>query len=172
MEYITNTTPPLENSLVVFTDGACLSNGRFNANASWAVVWPDHPECDQSGRVPTPPVATNNRGELMAIIKAFEIAKEKLDPTGEVPMTIYTDSMLMMNTVTTWLRRWKQNGWRKGNNDPAANTDMLIKLDALMEHRKKVKIYYVRAHTGKKDWASLNNDKADKMARDACMSPV
>jgi hypothetical protein len=36
--------------------------------------------------------------------------------------------------------------------------------------KRRVSFKHVRAHTGKKDWESINNDLADKMAKTAAFS--
>lgn len=168
--------PPLKTeetavSIVAFTDGACSCNGKRGARASWAVVWPDHGDHDDAGVLTGQ--ATNNRGELMAIIRALEIARDDIDPSGLQPLTIHSDSMLAVNTVTTWMRVWKRRGWKKADGDPPANLDLLKVLDELVEGRGGgVVIKFVRAHTGRQDWASLHNDRVDRLARDALRAAV
>jgi ribonuclease HI len=59
---------------------------------------------------------------------------------------------------------WKKNGWKKKDNHPVANVDLLVMLEDLREKRKLV-LRHVKAHTGKPCWESRFNDKVDLMAK-------
>lgn len=153
------------NSLVVFTDGACSANGKKNAKGGYSTVWPDYPEMDGGwpleGAKPT-----NNRAEMMGLIKSFEIA-DVVDPERKKRLEVYTDSMFMINCVTKWLANWKKNGFKKSDGGSVLNQDLLLQIDALRLKRVLV-LNHVRAHTKNTDWKSVNNAKADALARDAC----
>ena len=154
-------------SLVVFTDGACSANGKKNATGAYATVWPDHPEMDggwplEGGEK----AATNNRAEMMGLIKSFEIA-DVIDPERKKHLEVYTDSMFMINCVTKWLANWKKNGFRKSDGSSVRNQDLLLRIDALRLKRVLV-MNHVRAHTKGTDWKSKNNAKADALAKNAC----
>ena len=153
--------------LIVFTDGACSNNGKASSAAAWAMIWPYHPEFDASGLVPHPPAPTNNRAELLAIVKAMQCARDMIDPTGEKPLDIFSDSLLAVNTMMSWMPTWKKRGWRKSDNQPVANLDLLQQLDILMQHRPFTRITHVKAHTRQTDWKSIQNDRVDKAARSA-----
>ena len=80
-------------TIEVYTDGASSSNGRATAAAGWGVYWPESkdPTSDQvnlneSRRLPGP-LQTNNRAELMAIIRAVQLC-----PDPHAQLVIYTDS--------------------------------------------------------------------------------
>jgi ribonuclease HI len=153
------------SSLVVFTDGACSANGKKNAKGSYSMVWPDYPEMD-GGWPLEGEKATNNRAEMMGLIKSFEIA-DVIDPERKKHLEVYTDSMFMINCVTKWLANWKKNGFKKSDGSSVLNQDLLRLIDALRLKRVLV-LNHVRAHTKNTDWKSLNNAKADALARDAC----
>ena len=80
---------PPENSLVVFTDGACSNNGKMNAIAGYSVVWPDHPNYTHSSKLDSSDIQTNNRAEYTGLIQALRIANE-IDPTLSKKLYIYT----------------------------------------------------------------------------------
>jgi ribonuclease HI len=149
--------------MICFTDGACINNGKRHAKASYAVVWPEHPAMNYAQRLRDGEEHTNNRAEFTAVIHAFEQADE-IDPGRNVPMLIYTDSMLLINSLTKWMNAWKMNGWRKADGSPVANRDLL---EVMHEHVsvRVVKFRHVRAHTKKKDWESSWNDYADRCAK-------
>ena len=153
------------SSLVVFTDGACSANGKKNAKGGYSTVWPDYPEMD-GGWPLEGDKSTNNRAEMMGLIKSFEIA-DVIDPERKKHLEVYTDSMFMINCVTKWLANWKKNGFKKSDGSSVLNQDLLREIDALRLKRVLV-LNHVRAHTKNTDWKSLNNAKADALARDAC----
>jgi len=149
------------NTIVCFTDGACTFNGSSKARASFAVVWPDHPDMDQAA-VLCNGASTNNRAEFSALILAFKQA-EQLDPSRAKTLVVYTDSMLMLNTVTFWMAGWKKRGWIKADKKAVANIDLVLSIDE-WTMKRKVELRHVKAHTGKTDWASVYNDRVDKLA--------
>ena len=151
--------------LIVFTDGSALNNGAKNCKAGYACVWPEHRELDFSEPIPQ---GTNNRAEYLAVIKAIETADGVLDTAFEKTLVIYTDSMLLINTITKWMGGWKRNSWRKRDGHPIANPDLVKRLDELMG-RRRVSLRHVRAHTGGTDYESRYNDVADRMAKEAAM---
>lgn len=155
-----------DDDLVVFTDGSAIANGRKNARAGYAMVWPNHPHLTAGKPLPhdgTP--RTNNRAEFMACIDALAAADEA-DPARTKPLYIFTDSMLLINTVTKWRAGWKRNGWRKASGEPILNRDLVERLDTLLNATpRKVVWRHVEAHTNKKDWQSIWNDKADELAK-------
>lgn len=146
------------NDLVVFTDGSSIGNGSKNSIAHYAVVWPFHSNYNERHDLPTG--YTNNQAEYLACIKALEQACD-IDPSNTRDLYIYTDSNLLVNSMTKWIEKWKQNNWRNGE---IKNKDLLIRLDNLCSVRK-VHWTHVRAHTNGKDWKSYWNDKVDKFAQ-------
>jgi ribonuclease HI len=148
--------------MICFTDGACTNNGKNGAKSSFAVVWPSHPERDHAQLVEGS-LQTNNRGEYCALIHAGKQADE-INPDGNEVLEVYTDSMLLINTVEKWMASWKKRGWYKADGGLVANLDLIKAIDELCQ-RRKIVMHHVPAHTGKKNWESVNNDKADKMAR-------
>lgn len=125
----------------VFTDGACINNGKSNARASWAAVFPENPGLDVSGLLDDP-IQTNNRAEFMAVIKALEVSSG--------PIHIYTDSLLVLKVS-------------KGEWSAKKNLDLVEKVKKLSKDRD-VEWTHVMAHTGRDDWHSIWNDVADKRA--------
>jgi ribonuclease HI len=150
-----------ETQLVVFTDGACSNNGSVRAKAGYGVVWPNNRDFDVSKRL-YGSEQTNNRAEFMALIEAQTIA-DVIDPKQEKPLYVYTDSELLINSITKWLSGWKKNDWKKSNRKPVLNQDLLKKIDS---NPRPLIFKHVRAHTGRKDWESIYNNEADRLARE------
>ena len=57
--------------LIVYTDGSCLGNGRSGAKAGYGVYFGRDDARNEWKRVTGP--QTNNRGELMGVIRALEL---------------------------------------------------------------------------------------------------
>nr|CCA19264.1 ribonuclease putative [Albugo laibachii Nc14] len=168
--------PTSSKSYTVFCDGSALNNGKLGCKAGYACIFPDHPdwkiagaleEKDKDGKVIPP---TNNRAEYVAALKALQRVNE-VDPIQQNTLFIYSDSMLLIRSMTEWITRWKESNWRKKTKtnsqyDMVKNHDLL---KALLETQGSRKIIWkhVRAHTGKTDWESTWNQVADDTAREA-----
>ena len=140
--------PPIEKKssslrIVACTDGGCPKNGNKHAIASYGVYFPKKFEKIENGMagrkihglVPpsilkllddevvassknVPP--TNNRGELLAFVYAFQ---EIIDAGIVAPILIITDSEITMKTITTWMWNWykvKKDFSHKKNSDIVA----------------------------------------------------
>jgi ribonuclease HI len=129
---------------------------------------------DGSGVVDTGdnlPVATSNRGELTAMLKAFErLEFEGL--SGDV--ILISDSQYSLNTVDTWCRNWLKDPV-KHKIEEKKNMDLVIKIkDSIDNWRKKhrVTLVHVRGHgTAPVDVASTDylywylNNRVDAMCQ-------
>ena len=147
-----------------YTDGACPANGRHATVAGVGVAFPDHPELNVSEAVRERP--TNNRAELLAILRAAEVADATIDPGARRTLRVHTDSMLCVNTFTKWVGSWKRNGWRKRDGTPVLNAELIKAVDARMA-RRRIEFRHVRAHTGRGDRDSTFNALADELATKA-----
>ena len=138
------------DTVVIYTDGACSGNP---GPGGWgALLKYNGSERELSGGEPA---TTNNRMELMAAIIALETLKRPCQ------VTLYTDSKYVMQGITEWITRWKQNGWRTAAKKPVKNDDLWRRLDeALADHR--IDWQWVKGHAGDE-----GNERADQLARDA-----
>ncbi len=158
-----------ENDLVVFTDGSALNNGRKGARAGYGVYWPFEDAMLIGGYpLPRDDLQTNNRAEYTACIHALRQAGE-IDPSYGKVLHIFTDSMLLIKSVTQWMSGWKKKGWKKSTGEEVLNKDLLEQLDDLLQTRKAI-WRHVKAHTGKDDWISIQNDKVDRLAKEGAAS--
>jgi len=147
----------------VFTDGACRSNGKANAQAGYAAWFPDHKEWSFATKMPDSESQTNQRAELKAIHDAVDVVYDK-SPAAETCLEIYTDSMYSKNCLTTWLPGWMRNKWRTADGNDVKHRDLIEHLSSRLTKFKEYTIIYVKAHTGNTDDLSVNNDIVDKMA--------
>lgn len=148
------------------TDGACSDNGSKRAKGGYSAIFDG--DVHEHLSIAEPMLGqcvTNNRCETMGLIRALEQA-----PNGLL-LHVYSDSMLLVNTVNKWMSTWKRNGWRKADGKPVMNVDLLQHLDRLLLQRHVV-LEHVRAHTNKKDRASLLNERADFWAKQACVKGI
>lgn len=150
----------IDKKIIVFTDGACPNNGKPNARASWACVFPFYPDFNRSGLLEGP-VQTNNRAEFTAFIKAYEVARTIDD---NKPIQVYSDSKLLVQSINEWIPIWKNNKWNKSNGQQVENLDLVREIATIIED--DINISHVLAHTGGDDFYSIWNDAADRMAVD------
>ena len=93
--------------------------------------------------------------ELTAAIRGLETLKRP------VSARIHTDSQYLRDGITTWIHRWKRNGWRTANKKPVKNADLWKQLDAAIA-RHNVRWEWVRGHAGHPE-----NERVDELANAA-----
>ncbi|KAG3267522.1 ribonuclease H1 isoform X5 [Ictidomys tridecemlineatus] len=113
------------DSVVVYTDGCCSSNGRRRARAGIGVYWgPGHP---LNIGIRLPGRQTNQRAEIHAACKAIEQAKAQ----NISKLVLYTDSMFTINGITNWVQGWKKNGWKTCTGKEVINKEDFMQLEEL-----------------------------------------
>jgi len=132
----------------IYTDGACSGNPGPGGWGS-VLLWGDHRKELSGGESET----TNNRMEMMAVIKSLDVLKKPCD------IKLFTDSVYVMKGVTEWMPQWKKRNWRTASRQPVKNVDLWQKLEASL-HTHKVHWIWVRGHSGVPE-----NERADELAR-------
>lgn len=150
--------------LVAFCDGSSLNNGRRGCKAGYACVFPFNEEWNVSKSLDEPN-PTNNRAEYFGALEAIKRANKE-DPDQEKTLYIFTDSNLLIRSMTEWLPGWQKRQWKKADGKAVKNVDILKMLLNEMGNRKLVWTH-VKAHTNGKDFQSIWNAKADTLARKA-----
>ncbi len=134
--------------ITIYTDGACSGNpgpGGYGA----ILVFGDKRKEISGGYKNT----TNNRMEMLAVIKALEALKESC------AVTIVSDSKYVVDSVTKgWAARWKQNNWKKSDKSKAANPDLWEKLLSLLE-KHHCEFKWIEGHAGHPE-----NERCDEIA--------
>lgn len=152
-----------DDKLICFTDGSSLSNGKSNSKSGYSCVFPyRNVKISETIYRDNP---TNNRAELKGILRSYKEA-DIIDSTKKKTLIIYTDSKLCINSLDIWISGWKRNNWIKPDKQHVKNVDLLKLIDQEQSQRPH-EYRHVKAHTGKKDWISIQNDIADKLAQDA-----
>lgn len=168
VEHVVSDAPCFNaQDIIAFTDGSAINNGRRNARAGYAVVFPNQTDLNKSGPLHGS-MQTNNRAEYKALVECLDIVNKSIDTTGLRPLTVYTDSRLLLQSVTQWMKHWKKRGWTKANGEPVKNRDLLEEIEKNMQKRP-IHLRFVKAHTGRDDWMSKWNDEADRLARAAAL---
>lgn len=138
----------MSKQIEIYTDGACSGNP---GPGGWGVLlrYGEHEKELAGGEAET----TNNRMEMMAVIKALEALKVSSS------VDLYTDSKYVMDGVNEWLAGWKARGWKTAAKKPVKNQDLWQQIDSLLLQHK-VTFHWVKGHAGHPD-----NERADELAR-------
>ena len=157
IDYSNNDT--IFNNINIYTDGACINNGKKNAKAGIGIYISD----DFTISEKLIGLPTNQRAELYAILKALLV----IDILNYKNINIYTDSMYSINCITKWVKGWKKNGWKDSKKKDVKNKDLIDNIDKIYSKYNHIHFNHVEAHTNKTDIHSICNDKADKLARNS-----
>lgn len=134
--------------VVLYTDGACSGNpgpGGYGAVLIYGGVEKEIFGGEKS--------TTNNKMEMMAVIKGLEALKEPCE------VEVYSDSAYIVNAIEQgWIDSWKKNGWRKADKKPVKNVDLWEKLLELMD-KHDVKFNKVKGHADDE-----YNNRCDRIA--------
>jgi len=132
----------------IFTDGSCIGNP---GPGGWGVVRVKDGIVLEE-RHGFDPNTTNNRMELQAMIVGLELLNV------DEPCDLYSDSKLVVDTLTKWASGWEKRGWKRSSG-PVKNLALVQKAYALAQERPQGRIHWIRAHDG-----SLWNEYADALA--------
>lgn len=99
---------------------------------------------------------TNNRMELMAVIKGLEALQKPCS------VEVYSDSKYVVDAFNQhWIDNWQKKNWVRGKNDPVKNVDLWKRLlEAMKNHT--VSFIWVKGHNGHE-----MNERCDFLATSA-----
>lgn len=158
--YIINMIHINYDKFIVYTDGACRNNGKYNALSSIGIYFSNHNfhKINNVSEVLEVPTHTNNIAELTAINKSLSLIKEH---DINLPIYLYTDSKYSMNILTKWYPKWSDK-----DKQSKKNVELIEKTYKLYNEIKP-NIIHVKAHTCLDDEHSLGNALADQFANEA-----
>ena len=134
--------------VTLYTDGACSGNPGRGGFGTVMQSGPHRNELSGGFRS-----TTNNRMELLAVVKGLEVLKQPC------AVTVYSDSRYIVDAVNKgWAERWRANGWRRNKKDRAVNPDLWGRLLNLLESHD-VEFQWIKGHAG-----NPGNERADKLA--------
>lgn len=145
----------------VYTDGACVHNGRSNASAGAGVFFGVEDSRNVSVPVERVYQQTNNVAEVYAILQACKLILKELDRHPNEKYVIVSDSNYAIQYATHWGAKQSRMGWRKD----IANKPLLKELYAITSSVKQLSFMYIKAHTHLCDKHSIGNANADRLAR-------
>jgi ribonuclease HI len=131
----------------IYTDGACKGNPGAGG---WGALLKSgaHYRELYGGE----PCTTNNRMELLAVIRALEALRRSSR------VRVHTDSQYVQKGISVWIHAWKRRDWRTVEKKPVKNVDLWRRLDELAAlHR--IEWIWVKGHAGHPE-----NERADALA--------
>lgn len=139
--------------VVIYTDGACSGNPGQGGYGSVLLFGEVRKELSEGFLL-----TTNNRMEMLAVIKALEALKEPCS------VEVISDSKYVVDAVEKgWAKKWEQNGWYRNKKEKASNIDLWERLLELLSIHS-VKFTWVKGHA-----ENVENEKCDLLAREAIL---
>ncbi len=138
-------------SVIIYTDGACSGNPGAGGYGTVLLYGTARKELSEGYQK-----TTNNRMELLAVIKGLEALKEPCQ------VTLYSDSKYVVDAIEKgWVKKWQANGWKRNQKEMALNVDLWERVLPLLE-KHSVKLIWVKGHANNKE-----NERCDFLARQA-----
>lgn len=157
--------------ITMYTDGAARGNPGPGGYGLVLQSGPHYKEVSEGFRL-----TTNNRMELLSVIKGLEMLKSQ-----DCNVTVYSDSKYVVDSVEKkWIDGWIKRGWKN-----VKNPDLWKRyLEAAQPHRVRFK--WIKGHNGHPmnercdalaveaslqknlpadSWYEMNKDKDDLFAR-------
>jgi ribonuclease HI len=145
--------------MLIFTDGGCSGNP---GPGGWAYLIVGQDAIIIEEKCGGEENTTNNRMELMAVIKALESLKTTEQASQKIE--VFTDSQYVQKGMSQWIKDWKARGWKTSGKDPVKNQDLWQQLDALAAGFS-ITWRWVKGHAGNE-----YNERCDSLTQKAINS--
>lgn len=124
----------------VYTDGSKGSWRRGNCGGWAYIILDDQRKIARlEGKSVCP--TTNNRMELTAILEALKAFSRS------VQCKVYSDSKYCVNLINNWMHWWQRNGWKRKNDEPVMNLDLIQQIYTLKQTHT-FDMIWVKGHNG------------------------
>ncbi len=140
--------------VTIYTDGA--ARGNPNGPGGYGAVLE---YVDSKGNLHTKELSagyrrtTNNRMELMAVIRALECLVKPCE------IELYSDSKYVVDAFNqNWVEGWQKSNWRKSDRRPVKNIDLWKKL-LTVKKPHAISFHWVKGHDG-----HPQNERCDALA--------
>jgi ribonuclease HI len=141
-----------EPEVILYTDGACSGNP---GPGGWAFILRHLPTGKELERSGGESETTNNRMELQAVVEGLSSLNRR------VSVRIVSDSAYVLNGLSTWIKSWKKNGWKRKDGSKwveVKNVDLWKRLDELAASHN-VEFSKIKGHSGHPE-----NERCDELA--------
>ena len=137
--------------VTIYTDGACSGNPGAGGYGVVLLYGTARKELSEGFRL-----TTNNRMEVLAVIKGLECLKEPCH------VLLYSDSKYVVDAMNKgWVTNWRRKNWYRTPKAKASNVDLWKRLLELTEIHH-VEFIWVKGHA-----ANPENERCDQLARAA-----
>jgi ribonuclease HI len=137
--------------VTIYTDGGCDPNPGPGGYGAVLLFGAHRKELSGGFRL-----TTNNRMEILAVIKGLEAIKEPCQ------VMVYSDSKYLVDAMRQgWAKRWRERNWMRNSKDAALNPDLWERLLALCEIHQ-VKFAWLKGHAGISE-----NERCDQLSTQA-----
>lgn len=136
-------------NITLYSDGSSLGNP---GPGGWGTIleYNGHQKELSGGQENT----TNNKMELMGVIKGLEALKEPCH------VKIISDSKYVVQAINEWLTNWQRNNWKTAGKKDVKNLELWKRyLDVSSKHT--IEAFWVKGHAGHEQ-----NERCDILARD------
>ena len=145
--------------LHIYTDGSTCNNGYKNSKGGFGVVIFDDNHNLIDAYCEYEENTTNNRMELKAFLKTFELLNTKYQ--NQIA-TIYSDSSYCINILTSWIYSWCKNDWKNNKGEQIKNLDIILSLHkyyTINSFISQINFTKIKGHNG-----NIGNQLSDALA--------
>jgi ribonuclease HI len=113
------------DSVLVFTDGSCLNNGKSDVKAAFSVAFNNSEYTQFNHTEIMTDNLSNNGAELSAILYTVKTICDNREIFGDQGVTIVSDSLYAIKCINGWSKKWIENGWVTSKKEPVKNRELI-----------------------------------------------
>ena len=134
----------MSHTVHIYTDGAASGNPGPGGYGAVMLFGPHRKEISEGYRL-----TTNNRMELLAVIKAFKLLKK-----NNLEVHLFSDSKYVIDAfLKNWISNWVIKDFKK-----VKNSDLWRELLPLV-NKQRVHFFWVKGHS-----TNIENNRCDELA--------